>query len=218
MQRAGALRPFLEITAMTGLLASYIWGWGSTFKGDFTLCIILYVGIGFAAHLRAREGPADLGLRVDTLGAAARDAFLATTAIGLLLVGAGAVLGSLDFPPLALWPTTLRDGVAWGLLQQYGLLCIYYRRFVELLPRRRDAPLWAASGVFALLHLPNPFLTLATFGAGALACWLYRRHPNLVVLGVMHGLVSFLIVETLPDFITMGMRVGPGFFRFVPGR
>lgn len=218
MQRAGALRPLAEVVAMSGLLTSYIWGWGSTFRGDFTLCIILYAGIGLASHLRAREGPADIGLRVDNLGTAARDAFLATTAIGLLLVGAGALLGSLDFPPPALWPTALRDGIAWGLLQQYGLLCVFYRRFAEILPRRRDAPLWAASGIFALLHLPNPFLTIATFLAGALACWLYRRTPNLFVLGVMHGLVSFLIVETLPDFITMGMRVGPGFFRFVPGR
>ena len=143
---------------------------------------------------------------------------LATMAIGLVLAGAGALLGSLDYPPLALWPRSLRDGVVWGLMQQYGLLCVYYRRFGELLPRDRGAPLWAASAVFALLHLPNPFLTLATFGAGALSCWLYRRTPNLFVLGVMHGVVSFLIVQSLPDTITMGMRVGPGFLHFVPGR
>ena len=136
-------------------------------------------------------------------------------AIGLVLAGAGALLGSLDYPPLALWPRSLRDGVVWGLMQQYGLLCVYYRRFGELLPRDRGAPLWAASAVFALLHLPNPFLTLATFGAGALSCWLYRRTPNLFVLGVMHGVVSFLIVQSLPDTITMGMRVGPGFYTYL---
>ncbi|MGH9797545.1 MAG: lysostaphin resistance A-like protein, partial [Candidatus Polarisedimenticolia bacterium] len=177
----------------------------------------LYAGIGIAAHLRAGERPADIGLRVDNLGAAARDAFLATMTLGLLLLGAGALLGSLDFPPLALWPRTLRDGIVWGSLQQYGLLAVYYLRFGELFPGRRVAPLWAASAIFALLHLPNPFLTIATFGAGALSCWLYRRTRNLIVLGVMHGVVSFLIVETLPDSITMGMRVGPGFFRFLPG-
>ncbi len=203
---------------MSALLISYIWYWEGAFKGDFTLCVVLYFVIGLAAHLRAGERPADIGLRIDNLGAAARDGLLATMAIGLLLAGAGALLGSLDFPPLALWPRALRDGVVWGLMQQYGLLCVYYRRFGELLPRHRDAPLWAASAVFALLHLPNPFLTLATFGAGALSCWLYRRMPNLIVLGVMHGFVSFLIVQTLPDTITMGMRVGPGFLHFVPGR
>ena len=203
---------------MSGLLTSYIWGWESTFKGDFTLCIILYVAIGLAVHLRAGERPYNIGIRADNLGAAARDALLATTALGLVLVGVGALLGSLDFPPLALWPATLRDGIAWGLLQQYGLTCIYYRRFNEILPGPGGGSLWAAGAAFALLHLPNPFLTLATFGAGLLSCWLYRRTPNLIVLGIMHGVVSFLMVETLPDSITMGMRVGPGFFRFVPGR
>ncbi len=218
MQRPTVIRPLAEIVAMTGLLTSYIWGWESTFKGDFTLCVILYAGIGLAAHLRAGERPADIGLRVDNLGAAARDALLATLTVGLLLVGAGALLGSLDFPPLALWPGTLKNGIAWGGLQQYGLLCVYYLRFRELLPRHRGGPLWAASGVFTLLHLPNPFLTIATFGAGALSCWLYRRTPNLIVLGIMHGVISFLIVGTLPDSITMGMRVGPGFSHFVPGQ
>ncbi|HEU5393280.1 MAG TPA: CPBP family intramembrane glutamic endopeptidase, partial [Candidatus Methylomirabilis sp.] len=166
----------------------------------------------------AGERPADLGLRGDNLVVASRDALLATITIGLVLVGAGALLGSLDFPPLDLWPRTLRDGIAWGVLQQYGLLCIYYRRFRELLPGPGGRALRAASAVFALLHLPNPFLTIATFGAGALSCWLYRRTPNLIVLGIMHGVISFLIVETLPDSITMGMRVGPGYSRFVPGQ
>jgi membrane protease YdiL (CAAX protease family) len=218
MQRPADLRPLLEIVAMSGLLISYIWGWGSTFMGAFTLCVILYFTIGVASHLRAGEGPADLGIRIDNLGAAALDALVATLAIGLLLAGAGTLAGSLDFPPLPLWPRTLMDGVIWGLMQQYGLLCIFYRRFSELFPRHRDAPLWAASAIFALLHLPNPFLTVATLGAGALSCWLYRRRQNLLVLGVMHGLVSFLIVHTLTNGITMGMRVGPGFFRFMAGR
>ena len=218
MQRAGVIRPMAEIVAMSGLLISYIWVWGGTFEGGFTLCVVLYAGIGAAAHLRAGERPGDLGLRIDNLGAAAADALRATALIGLFLVGAGAVLGSLDFPPLSQWPRALGDGAAWGLLQQYGLLCIYYRRFSELLPRHRHGALWATSAVFALLHLPNPFLTIATFGAGALSCWLYRRTPNLIVLGIMHGVVSFLMIGSLPETITMGMRVGPGYAHFVPGQ
>jgi len=217
MQRPVASWPLWDIVAMFGLLFSYIWGWGTASSGTFGLCVILYFSIGVASHLRSGEGPADLGIRIDNLGAAARDAFLATMAIALVLSGVGALLGSLNFPPLPLWPHTLGDGIVWGLMQQYGLLCIFYRRFRELLPGHRDAPIWAASAIFALLHLPNPFLTLATLGAGALSCWLYSRRQNLLVLGVMHGLVSFLIVHTLSSPITSGMRVGPGFFRFMAG-
>ena len=217
MQRPAPLRPLAEIVAMTALLISYIWGWGSTFKGDFSLCVILYFAIGLTAHIRAGERPADLGLRFDNLGPASRDALLATIPIALALLGAGALLGSIDFPPLARWPKNLSDGSVWGAMQQYGLLCIYYRRFGELLPGPRSRVL-AASAVFGLLHIPNPFLILATFGAGALSCWLYRREPNLIVLGIMHGVIAFLMVETLPDSMTMGMRVGPGYFNFEPGR
>ncbi|MBI1951841.1 MAG: CPBP family intramembrane metalloprotease [Acidobacteria bacterium] len=217
MQHRTVRQPLAEIVALAGLLTSYIWFWAGTFGGDFTLCVILYLGIGLAAHIRAGEGPADLGLRLDTFGRAGREALLATIPVGLVLAGAGALLGSLHFPALPLWPRSLRDGIVWGALQQYGLLAVFYRRFCEMLPGRRR-PLLAASAAFALLHLPNPFLTLATFGAGALSCWLFRRSPNLIVLGIMHGVISFLISAALPDTITMGMRVGPGFFRFVPGR
>lgn len=207
--------PFVEIAAMSALLLSYIWLWSGAFEGAFSLCVVVYFGIGIAAHWRAGERPRDVGIRIDNFGRAARDAFLATLAIGLVLAGAGALLGGLDFPPPADWPVALRDGIIWGLMQQYGLLTIYYRRFATLLPGHRDEPLWAASAVFAVLHLPNPFLTLATLAAGAVSCWLYRRTPNVFVLGIMHGVVSFLIIHCLPVAITMGMRVGPGFFRFV---
>jgi membrane protease YdiL (CAAX protease family) len=209
--------PFVEIAAMSALLLSYIWIWGSASEGGFMLCVVLYFGIGIAAHWRAKERPRDLGIRIDNFGRAARDAFLTTLAIGLVLGGAGALLGGFHFPPLADWPIVLRDGIIWGLMQQYGLLTIYYRRFVTLLPGHRDEPLWAASAVFAILHLPNPFLTFATLAAGAVSCWLYRRTPNVFVLGIMHGVVSFLIIHCLPVGITMGMRVGPGFLRFVWG-
>lgn len=216
MQRAALVRPLVELMAISALLASYIWVWGGTFRGAFPLCLLTYAAIGLAAHLRARERLSDIGLRVDNLKTAVRDAVLATTMIGLVLLAAGILLGSVNFPPRNIWHSNLWDGMIWGFLQQYGLLCIYYRRFSELLPSHSGMPLWAAGAVFALFHLPNPFLTLATFGAGMLSCWLYRRTPNLFVLGAMHGVVSFLIVETLPESITMGMRVGPGFLDFVP--
>lgn len=197
---------------MFGVAATYIWWWGGGSR--FKLCVVLYLAVGLAAHLRAREGPADIGLRLDNLGPAARDAFLATAAVGVLLGIAGALMGSIDFPPLASWPGSLGYGVVWGSLQQYGLLAVFYRRSREVLPGRLG-PALSASALFALLHLPNPFLTCATFGAGLLACWLYRRSPNLIVLGIMHGVISFLIGSTLPESVTAGMRVGRGYLRFI---
>src|SRR3989442_6518861 len=129
MQRPAVIRapavlwPLFEIAAMSALLISYIWGWEGAFERDFTVCVILYFGIGLASHLRAGERPADLRIRIDNLGAAARDALLATIAIGLLLAGAGALLGSLHFPCLALLPRAMRRRVVSRLMQQDSLLC-----------------------------------------------------------------------------------------------
>ena len=93
-------------------------------------------------------------------------------------------------------------------MQQYGLTAFYYRRWLDLTGR----PLAAGSGaaaLFALFHLPNAFLTIATLVAGLLACWLYRRHPNLFVLGAMHAAISFALLHALPDELTLRLRVGP---------
>src|SRR5262245_9042378 len=114
--------PLVEIAAMSALLLSYIWVWQGAFEGDFLLCVAVYFGIGIAAHWRAKERPRDLGIRIDNVGRAGRDAFLATLVIGLVLAGAGALSGGLDFPPLASWPLALWDGIVWGFMQQYGLL------------------------------------------------------------------------------------------------
>lgn len=93
-------------------------------------------------------------------------------------------------------------------MQQYGVTAFFYRRFLDALQSSRAASL-AAAAVFALFHLPNAFLTLFTLGAGLLACWLYRRHPNLLVLGAVHALISFVVLNSLPGAITLRLRVGP---------
>jgi membrane protease YdiL (CAAX protease family) len=217
MQRWRFLFPLAEVVAMATLLVSYIWWWGDRVSEAFPLCFALYVAIGLLAHLRARETAADIGFRLDTLVPAGRIALAATLMIGVVAVGIGALWGSLHFPPLPLWPRALWYGMVWGLIQQYGLLAIFYRRFRELFGGSRG-PRLAASAMFALFHLPNPFLMGVTFAAGVFSCWLYRRSPNLIVLGLMHGLVSLTINSSLPEFVTMGMRVGPAYFRYIPGR
>jgi membrane protease YdiL (CAAX protease family) len=87
-------------------------------------------------------------------------------------------------------------------------VCVFYRRFRELLPGDR-LPVIAAGVLFGLFHLPNPFLTVVTATLGTLACWLYRREPNLFALGIWHGVTSFVLCHALPIWLTMQLRVGP---------
>ncbi len=201
----------LEILAMTSLLLSYIWVWQGTFRGDFLLCVSLYFGIGLAGQVRRGESVADIGFRLDNWRPALRDALRVASLLIAASLAAGAALGSLCFPSPGKSAIMLLGGWAWGTAQQYGLLCFYYRRLVELLPDERRAT-GAAAFLFALFHLPNPFLTPFTLMAGILCCWLYRREPNVPVLGAMHSVVSFVNLHALPASITFHHHVGPGFF------
>ncbi|UCF69327.1 MAG: CPBP family intramembrane metalloprotease [Acidobacteriota bacterium] len=197
---------------MTAWVLSYIWLWDGAFPGHFALCAALYFTIGYAAHRRRGETPHDIGLRLDNWRPAAREAVLALGPYLVIPLVVGFFADSLR-GPTAGWPLAVTARILWGTAQQYGLVCFYYRRLGELLGSSRAA-IAAAAMLFALFHLPNPALTLITLSAGAICCWLYRRTPNLIVLGVAHGVISFVLGRSLPDAWLIGMRVGPGCIRY----
>jgi membrane protease YdiL (CAAX protease family) len=87
---------------------------------------------------------------------------------------------------------------------------VFYRRLIEALGSSRAAAAGAAI-LFAVFHLPNGFLMAVTLAAGAFACALYQREPNVPIIGVAHGSISFALYYALPASITGGLRVGPGY-------
>ena len=200
-----------ELLTMTALLLSYIWVWQGSFPGDFLVCVGLYFGLGALSHLRRGETAAEIGLRVDNLGRSLWDAAKLVGPLLLIPLLLGAARRSLQYPGLTGSLSAFVQGWAWGTAQQYGLVCFYYRGLVELLRDERQAALGAAL-LFTLFHLPNPFLMLVTFLGGILSCWLYRRGPNLAVLGAMHAVLSFVMLHSLGREFTFRMRVGPGFW------
>jgi len=203
-----------ELSAMSTMMLSYIWVWQDSFPGALWVCIVLYLAIGVSSHVRRGETGRDIGFRLDNLKAAFLQALLWIGPLIVLAFAVGMVLDSIHLTTSARWHLHWIRRIAWGTLQQYGLLCFFYRRLGELLPGRWPAML-AAAGVFALFHLPNPFLTLLTLGTGVLSAWLYRRIPNVWVLGFFHGLLASALSRALPAHFTGGMRAGPGFFTFM---
>jgi membrane protease YdiL (CAAX protease family) len=95
-----------------------------------------------------------------------------------------------------------------GIAQQYGLLGFYLRRFEEAIPGEW-APVLAAAVVFSGLHAPNLPLMAMTLVVSLGACWLYRRAPNLWVLGLAHGLLSITVAMFLAKLLVAGLKVGP---------
>ena len=68
------------------------------------------------------------------------------------------------------------------------------------------------ASIFALLHLPNLWLTIATFLSGLMWAWVYQRVPNLLALALSHAVLTVILVLTVPYSALHGLKVGYGYF------
>jgi hypothetical protein len=104
--------------------------------------------------------------------------------------------------------------VLWTLYQQFLLQDFFQARLSSVVSR--NAAIGLAAVLFALAHLPNIPLVLATLVWGAVSCALFRRYRNLYVLGLAQGLLGLCFAVCIPDVWLHHMRVGLGFLRYHP--
>ncbi len=199
----------LELVFLLALVFSYVWVWAGTFSSAKYVVYVLGLGFTIATHLIHRESPRELGLRLDNLAAGGRDAALPMVPFVLLVVSLSIVNG--HWSMRALDPDRFLEMTAWGFLQQYLLQAFIHRRVACLIRRPLTCHL-AVAAIFGLLHLPHPVLVPVTFVAGYLFAFLYRRHPNLFVLGLCHAIGSTAVAFGFDPAVIQRMRVGPGYF------
>ena len=201
--RRSNARTAFELAAVVTAVEALLWG-RELVPGAylvFGLPILLLVSI---VHRRRGETAREVGFRADT-SLTAVTYLLPVLAVTAVLVGVvGAQLPGAR-PSPSVWVVT--QFIASGLAQQYLLLGFFYRRVRELCSSVSVGVLLTAT-VFALLHVPNVFLTVVTFVAGAVSCVIYRKAPNLLVMGIAHGLIASSLYLGLPTHITGGMQVG----------
>jgi membrane protease YdiL (CAAX protease family) len=166
------------------------------------------------SHRARCESAREVGWRFDNFWTAARMLAMPMLVCGALLVGVGLYTSNLDFmrweggqslfgvPALSL---------LWGPLQQYALQGFINRR-AQLVWGRGWRSILLVASVFALLHLPNPWLTFATFAGGLLWAYVYQRAPNLIALGVSHALMTWVLVSSVPPAALHNLRVGFKYF------
>lgn len=215
--RRGLAAPLAEISVVIFCVLVAEWAVIPLFGRNY-LAGLVPVGAAFAfmllSHRARRESAREVGWRLDNLGRALALLLPAMVAAALLLALVGWLCGSLRLGALragwALAPTYLSMFV-WGLMQQYPLQGFINRRAQMVWGRGPLTTVFVAS-VFALLHLPNPWLTLATFCGGLLWAWAYQRAPNLIALAFSHSLMTVVLVTTVPYRSLGGMRVGYGYF------
>ena len=70
--------------------------------------------------------------------------------------------------------------------------------------------------LFGALHWPNPVLVPLTFIGGAVMCWLFARERNILPLVLGQALLGALVWWAFPLAWHHSMRVGPGYYAYVP--
>ena len=201
----------MELSAFLMLVFSFIWIWAGAIPHAALVIYVAGLGITVTSHIVHRETPEDLGIRIDNLFAAAKDAAVPTLPLVALFSAYGLMRGSLTADALA--PERFLRVAAWGFLQQYLLQGFIHRRLIALIESQLRRELTVA-GIFAALHLPNPILVPVTFLAGYIFAVLYRRHPNLFVLALCQAVGSTSVAFAFDPSALHNMRVGPGYYRF----
>ena len=203
-----------EITSLVSSTLIAEWGVLGLVGGGVTLLVPVGLALTLIfASARARgETPRDLGFRLDNFLAASRLLLPPMVAVTVVLVLAGWLAGGVNF---LRWHggshVQVLPALAWGLVQQFALQGFINRR-AQILWGKGARSVLVVAALFAFLHFPNPGLTLATFAGGLLWAAVYQREPNLYALGLSHGLMTWVLVSTVPPALLKGLRVGYKFF------
>jgi len=101
----------------------------------------------------------------------------------------------------------------WTIYQQFLLQDYFLDRLLRLVSNE-SAAVALAGALFAVAHLPNPALTVATLVWGIVSCVLFRRYRNLWALGLAQGVLGLCFAVCVPDAFHHHLRVGLGYLRY----
>jgi hypothetical protein len=201
----------LELSVGYGLILITVWTprpWQSLLSWAALVWVLLATGISF-------DGWSAMGLRIP---GSMRSLWVIGAAL-LLAAAAVTVAARLNTLQLPVRLDTIVKrywGYAiWTFLQEFLLLDFFLLRLLRLLPERKAAAI-AAAGLFALAHLPNPILTLATLIWGFVACRLFLQYRNVYILAMAHAILGICISVTVPGSVHHNMRVGLGYLFYSP--
>jgi len=213
----GALAAW-EITSATSsvLIAEWIL---STAVGTSKLVVAIPISLAFmlmiGSHKLRRESFRDLGFRFDNFFRALKLLLLPMLAIGILSLLIGLLAGAR--PNFMRWHADrwlvaqLALGFGWGFVQQYVLQSFVNRR-AQIVWGPGVMSVLLTALVFALLHLPNPWLMLVTMIGGLVWAFVFQRAPNLFALALSHSVMTWVLVSTLPVSALNHLRIGFKYF------
>jgi len=176
--------------------------------------IAIVILFGCLSHRTRHESARDIGFSRHNFLRAFRLLIYWMIPGAAAVVAIGWTLGSLHFGRPRSWGTFALGQFwlfLWGLMQQYALQAIVNRRLQEILGRGGPSIL-AAALVFAVLHLPNLWLAVATLVGGILWSAIYQRAPNLYALALSHCIMTSVLASSISSTVLHGLRVGYNYF------
>jgi membrane protease YdiL (CAAX protease family) len=157
------------------------------------------------SHLSYEETFTDLGFGKENFYPAIEVLVLPVFLVALITVIVGSNFGTLYIKRKMLWQFL---GIPfWALVQQYLLQSIINRR-LQMIFGKGWFTVSLTAIIFALVHLPNPTLTIATLVVGFIWAYSFQRAPNLYAIALSHGLLSTLFANFTPKWLLPNMVVG----------
>ncbi len=206
---AGDRRPLWELAVGYGFLFLALWSEGD-FRWAWAVGLALWI---FGVTVYHRPSLQQLGL--------AGTGFLGSLwIVGVAVVAGGGMLfgahlaGTLHpYVPRRTLSAAASGYLIWTFQQQFMLQSFFFVRLERLLSSRKAV--WAAAGLFALAHVPNPVLVPATLAAGLAFCELFRRHRNLYTLAIAQAILGMCLAAAVPEALHHHMRVGIGYLSWI---
>jgi hypothetical protein len=171
--------------------------------------VLVIIALLITCHLRDHPGARSVGFRIDNLFTTLAHLSAPLAAFAACVIAIGFAAGSVRFG--ARFFTMLASVPLWALLQQYMLLVFVGRRVEQIIEDRGKSRLVIAA-LFALLHLPNPALTVACALGGYVWAREFDRSPNLLANALTHTIASALLANSLPGWALKNMVVGYNYF------
>ena len=192
--------------AIVASVLVYVWFLEGTLPRDFVFVPgVLVVALTVLHDFRHGQW----GFSWSALGPGLARALVVTVLLGLIVLGAGAALGTLhdrrDFLG------NLGPLILWGGAQQWVLQTVVLRE-----AQRATSPrlgIVVAALLFGAIHLPNPFLAPVTAAGALVWCRLYDRYPNIIPLALSHALGTLAVLYAFDADITGRLRIGASYLR-----
>lgn len=208
-ESGGKRRALLEIALAYALILAVIW----TPRPLQRFLWLAAVGAVATMIVLSHEGSEVFGLRT-------KNFFPSLWVVGAALALAAVALATADGLHTLRVPSGFIHFIAtywayalWTFVQQFLLQGFFLLRLLRLLPGPKSAA-FAAAGLFALAHLPNPILAPVTLLWGFAACLLFLRYRNLYPLAMAHAIFGITIAVTVPGPVVHNMRVGLGYLTY----